>query len=338
MGLVVDSQRFGQVSFASEKEFEAEIVACSKALFGEATIFVDAKKKFHCEVLGATVPDGFFFDFSDPTEPQFYLVEVELSKHPFFGHIFPQITKFVAILKNGLARTQLVDSLFEIIDGEEELKAKFKKRLKDPEIHKFLSDVIEDNQNILLVADGPIAELEEINRTYDEWSELVRFAQVTKYANGDRVAYMISPDVEALPYAEPHISDDGQTTGDRGSCWTEELHFDKVSPTVRKIYDLIQAAVRAIDDSVVFVPQKYRIAIKKDERKLALLFVRKKKIRFIALLPEAQVQSLIKRHPVISLGKAVQDFYATPCAAIDIDGTDDFGEISNLLRILLDRP
>ena len=31
---------------------------------------------------------------ADKENPEFYIVEVELSKHDFYGHIFPQFTSF----------------------------------------------------------------------------------------------------------------------------------------------------------------------------------------------------------------------------------------------------
>ena len=79
MTIISNGRRFDLSKYKSEKEFEAEIVDSSKVLFGRATIYIDAKKKIESKTLGATVPDGFFFDFADPTDPQFYIVEVELA-------------------------------------------------------------------------------------------------------------------------------------------------------------------------------------------------------------------------------------------------------------------
>jgi hypothetical protein len=78
------------------EEFEELIRLQSKLLFGGNTIFVSTKRKLAGLTLGATIPDGFLFDMSDVENPDFYLVEVELQKHDFHRHIFPQITKFFA--------------------------------------------------------------------------------------------------------------------------------------------------------------------------------------------------------------------------------------------------
>jgi hypothetical protein len=72
------------------------LFANSKSLFGQSSILIEAKKKIDNKALGGTIPDAFLFDLKDPDNPEFYLVEVELAKHSFYNHIFPQITKFFA--------------------------------------------------------------------------------------------------------------------------------------------------------------------------------------------------------------------------------------------------
>ena len=100
MGIFTSSHRLPEVTFNIEKEFEEEVYKNSKLLFGERSILIDKKTLLKGNVLGGTIPDGFLFDLTDETDPQFYLIEVELSKHSFNNHIFPQITKFFAFFKN----------------------------------------------------------------------------------------------------------------------------------------------------------------------------------------------------------------------------------------------
>src|SRR5215207_5700184 len=154
MTIIGNGKRFSEVKHLTEKDFEEDILVTSQILFGKDTIFINAKKKIESKSLGGTIPDGFFFDFSDITDPQFYIVEVEVTKHSFFNHIFPQITKFFAFFKNTKLRKELVDKLYKVIQEDTALRANFKKYLDRTEIYKYLSDVVETNQNILLIADG----------------------------------------------------------------------------------------------------------------------------------------------------------------------------------------
>jgi len=100
MTIIGNGKRYTQTKYSSEKDFEEDVVLSSKMLFGRDTIYINAKKKIDSKSLGAAVPDGFFFDFSDSSDPQFYIVEVELREHSFYNHIFPQVTKFFAFFKN----------------------------------------------------------------------------------------------------------------------------------------------------------------------------------------------------------------------------------------------
>jgi|SRR5579872_1338051 len=83
-----------------------------------------------------------------------------------------------------------------------------------------------------------------------------------------------------------------------------------------------------------FNPQKYYISIK-SPKNVAFLKVRRKRVRFVAMLPEARVRGIGKAHTVASLSQGVQDFYNGPCAAGDISDTSNFKEIEELIRELL---
>ena len=100
---------------------------------------MDLKNRIDTYALGSSIPDGLLFDFRDKENPEFYLVEIELAKHDFYRHIFPQITKFFAFFKNSENRNNLIDKIFHFIQQNSEIeknlkiireKKKFIKRLK----------------------------------------------------------------------------------------------------------------------------------------------------------------------------------------------------------------
>lgn len=142
MKLFKDKKTYSQVQFERESEFEAEIVANSKQFFGINSIYIDSKRKISTRNLGNSIPDGFLFNLSDLNNPEFYLVEVELSKHDFYNHIFPQITKFFGFYKNPKSQNDLVEKIFSFISDDSYLKSEFKKYLGDKEIYKFVKDTI----------------------------------------------------------------------------------------------------------------------------------------------------------------------------------------------------
>ncbi len=333
MTVIGNGKRFTEVKFSDESEFEDDIVAASSDLFGGNVVFINPKKKIESKSLGGVIPDGFFFDFNDPTDPQFYIVEVELVSHSFFGHVFPQITKLFAFFKNTKLRKSLVDKLFSIINEDRELRTTFKHFLGKREIYKFLSDVIETSQNILIIADGAFKEAPEITDTYtDTWGKLVKFLEIRKYVSGTSTIYTISPDLEAIQYVGP--SADVEEALEEGIVYTEDYHLEGVSEETRKVYQRIKQVALDEDNSLEINPQKYYISLR-TTKNIAYLKIRKKKVRFIAMLPEESIRKIVDYYPVASLSQSVQDFYNGPCAAVDFHDISHESEMRELIHALV---
>jgi hypothetical protein len=215
MIILQDNKRFVETQFKLESDFEEFVRIRSKTLFGEGTIFISTKRKLKGLVLGATIPDGFLFDLTDLENPKFYLVEVELQKHDFYRHIFPQITKFFGFFRNSTSQNHLAKNLFAIISDDAVLKSEFKKYLGDKEIFKFVKDVCEVSPNILLVIDGDKEELPEIISTYtDTWGKLVKVMKVKNFTSENEVLVCVEPDftdIQNPPVTEDVLEVDHKT-------------------------------------------------------------------------------------------------------------------------------
>jgi hypothetical protein len=334
MTVIGDGKTFTEIKFLTEAIFEDDIVTASSELFGNNIVFINPKKKIESKSLGGVIPDGFFFDFNDPTDPQFYIVEVELVSHSFFNHVFPQVTKFFAFYKNTRLQKSLVDKLFAIIDMDRELRTAFKRFLGKKEIYKFLSDVVETNQNILLIADGSFKELSEITDTYtDTWGKLVKFLEIHKYVSGKSTIYTIAPDFDTIQYIEPSI--DVEESSDEGITYTEEFHLEDVSKETRDVYQHLKNIAIEKDDGLVFNPQKYYISIRANKN-IAYLKIRKKKVRFIAMLPENNISSIVSYYSIAPLSQVVQNYYNGPCAAVDFNDISHENEMIELINALID--
>ena len=105
-------EKFIEQKFEREEDFEKEVKLNYKTLFGNNTLYLDTKKKIDTTSLGGAIIDGILFDFQDVEDIKFYLIEVELAKHSFYGHIFPQITKFFAFYKNASMMNNLIDKIY----------------------------------------------------------------------------------------------------------------------------------------------------------------------------------------------------------------------------------
>ena len=327
-----NGQRYSEKQYKIEADFEKLVVDNSKTFFGEKTIFIDAKKKIDNNSFGGVIPDGFLFDFSDKKNPEFYLLEVELAKHSFFGHIFPQITKFFAFFKNPSSQGKLIEKLYSIFEKDDELRQELKTKSGKKEIFKFLKDTIENSQNILLIIDGEKKELPEITETYaDTWGKMVKVAILKEYIiNGDNgnSIFSLSPDFENIENID--IVSENQGEQKEKSTYSEQFHLEDINEKTLAIYNELKEKLLEKIPELKFNSQRYYISLRK-KRNFAFLKIRKKKIGIIAMLKEEKIREKIKKHDVTSLTESVQKFYNGPCARIEVTDNKNLDEIIDLL-------
>jgi len=327
-----NEERYSEKHYELETDFERLVVDNSKILFGENTIFVDAKKKIDNNSFGGVIPDGFLLDFSDKKNPEFYLVEVELVKHSFFNHIFPQITKFFAFFKNPTSQGKLIEKLYAAFANDEELKKELKSRIGKKEIFKFVKDTIENSQNILLIIDGEKKELPEITETYtDTWGKIVKVAILKEYRkeNNDKNPILtLSPAFENIENID--IVSENIDAQKEKSAYTEQFHLEDINDDTLSIYKELKEKLLETISLVNFNPQRYYISLR-IKRNFAFLKVRKKKIGIVAMLEEEKIREKIVKHEVTTLSEGVQNFYNGPCARIEITNNKNLEEVINLL-------
>lgn len=328
-----NGQRYFQKQYKLEDDFEKLVVENSKIFFGENTIYIDTKKKIDNNSLGGVIPDGFLFDFSDKKNPEFYLVEVELAKHSFFNHIFPQITKFFAFYKNQSSQGKLIEKLYSIFETDQDLNDELKSKIGRKEIFKFLKDTIENSQNILLIIDDEKKELPEITETYaDTWGKMVKVAILKEYISNEKNVssiYSLSPDFENIENID--IVTERQQEGQKEkSVYSEQFHLDDINKDTLAIYNELKEKLLKKIPLLNFNSQRYYISLR-IKRNFAFLKIRKKIIRIVAMLQEEKIRERIKDHEVTTFTEGVQKFYNGPCARIEVTNNKNLDEVVNLL-------
>ena len=335
MVLFNENKKYYEFAYPKEEDIEKDVIQNSQLFFGEKSLFIDAKRKIDSKFIGATIPDGFLFDFSEPDNPEFYIVEVELSSHDFFKHIFPQITKFFAFFKNQQSQSELIDKLFSTINSDNILKREFKKNIGEKEIYKSIKDIVENSQNILLVIDDEKDELPEIIDTYtDTWGKMVKLIILKKFYSGKEFLFSLNPDFRDIQFADADSIK--RTDIESESNYTEFDHLDSVNDNIKNIYTSLKSKVLSLNSELIFNPQRYYISIRTD-RNIAFIKARKKKVRIIVMLPEDEVKKITKSYPVVSLSAPVQKFYNGPSCAIDIEDDKHLDEILTVLKEKLNK-
>ena len=324
--LFLNGLKFQEYEFVREHDFELLIVENSKTIFGNNTIYIDVKNKIEGKALGGAVPDGLLFDLKDKDNPDFYLIEVELAKHDFYRHIFPQITKFFAFFKNSASQNKLIEKIFQLVDTNDNLKEEFKKYLGRKEIYKSIKDAVENSQNILLVIDEYKDEIGEAQGIYaDTWGKLVKVEVLKKYQTEEQHILTITPDFEEVEYVETKTSQDEDTV------ISEEYHLDGVGDNVKSVYNVIKNQMKLFDANLIFNPQKYYISIKK-KKNFAYIQLKKKKMKIVVMLPISIGNDMISNHSITELSQSVQKFYNGPCFKVNVENEHNFEEIIELLK------
>jgi predicted transport protein len=257
---------------------------------------------------------------------------VELAKHDFYRHIFPQITKFFSFFSNSKSRNDLLDKIYTIIESNINIKNDIKRLCKGKEVYKLLKDSIDENQNILLILDENKPELPEIFDTYKEWGSKVKLEIIKKFMNNTNTVYSMDPEFDELEfYVNENIEKEG-TAAD--SEYQENDHLNRTKDTTREIYTKLKEELLSINPSLIFNPQRYYISVK-NNKNIIFIKIRQKKIRLIIMLEPAIIKEKISKNRVKDLSQSVQNFYNGPCAAVDVDNIDNLNEVIELIKLLI---
>lgn len=322
----LSGDKFVEKEFEKENEFEELVKDNFKTFFGAKTIYFDIKNKIDTKTLGSSIPDGFLFDFKDKENPEFYLVEVELAKHHFYNHIFPQITKFFAFFKNSASRNRLIEKLFHVIKSNPLLEKEFRSYLGKKEIYKALKDIIENSQNILIVINEDKPEFEEVTNIYtDTWDKIVKKIILKQYIATNKSVFVLNPDFENIDLIEPVFREEDREKYDEG------FHKEGVDNEVISIYETIKKEIFNIDQNIKINPQKYYISLRKNKN-FAFVKFKKKKLKIVIMIPFDEGVKLIRKHKLIKLSQGVQNFYNGPCFEVMIEKKDDLKEIIKALK------
>jgi predicted transport protein len=326
--LYSSGKRYDEKSFNKEKDFEKLVIDHSKTLFGKNSIIIDTKKKIESQFMGGTIPDGFLFDLSDINNPEFYIIEVELAKHSFYNHIFPQITKFFAFFKNSASQNELIEKLHSIMVADEKLLEDVKSKIGRRELFLYIKEMVENSQNILLILDEEKKELPEIINTYtDTWGKMVKVSILKQYVYNNESILSLSPSFENIEMVDITTKD----TDEAESNYDEDFHLGNVLPETYERYYKLKEMLTSRIENLKFNPQRYYISLRK-KKNFAFLKIRRKKIAIIAMMKEEKIRERIKNHEVISLSESVQKFYNAPCARIDVYSSNNLEEIVELLE------
>jgi len=95
---LVDGARYKLYRPKNEDELQRIVEEHYRDIFGQDSIFFDFEPKLRSTAGIGSKPDGCVLILSP--KPRWVVIETELSAHPLYEHIIPQISKFVKALEN----------------------------------------------------------------------------------------------------------------------------------------------------------------------------------------------------------------------------------------------
>lgn len=210
--LIVDGVKYRSWTPEREiEEFEPFVEKYSKEIFGEETLYFSVKTKL--KTLGGigSIPDGYVIKFSKPQE--WFIIEVELSKHPLFDHIVPQLNKFVQGIRNPNSRAEIVEALYNEIKGDIETESYVKKKLGSGEIYRFIKNLIDQSPILVIIIDKRTKELEDAcNSIPLENKYIVEFKIYERIDAGIKNAVFFEPIYELKKPPSPRPLSKGEIT------------------------------------------------------------------------------------------------------------------------------
>ena len=145
-----------------EKDFEQDVVANYRHIFGNDTIYIDIKKKIGDNIV--TIPDGYLLDFTFPNNPRLYIIENELSVHDAYKHIGTQLLKFAVSYKQSRLKIKhyILDYLSKMPNDMTFIEKKASE-MRYRNIDAMLETMIyRDTVDAIVIIDNSSVELENV--------------------------------------------------------------------------------------------------------------------------------------------------------------------------------
>jgi hypothetical protein len=167
--LLIDGVRYELWTPEKEmEEFHPIVKEHYKEIFGNNTFFIEGSK-LKSEAGKGSVPDGFVIEFNQ--NPNWYIVEIELSSHPLYDHIVNQVGRFINGIKNNDTQRKIIEAIYHNIQDNKQHKAEFEEIIGSGEIYKYVSDLITKPPILVVI-------IEENTLELDEALDLLRYSPI----------------------------------------------------------------------------------------------------------------------------------------------------------------
>lgn len=189
MKILLNGKEYVEYQYEKEEEFERDVVANARALFGEKTIYIDVKKSLKAKYSNRSIPDGYLFDYTVSDKPKLYFIENELKNHPVKEHICPQLLQFALNYRYNLLELKelLIKSIGELGYDIDKISKNANYRNADD---MFTSIINNNKLNVII----PIDEIsDELREAISYFNFPIDLREFKKYVCGNSVQFTFEP-------------------------------------------------------------------------------------------------------------------------------------------------
>jgi predicted transport protein len=251
----IDGVKYLPYQYKDENQLEMLVKKHAHLIFGENSLFFERQKLKSVSDLTA-IPDGFVLDLA---LRKWYIVEVELAKHPLYEHIVTQITKFKSTIQNPSIRQKLVNVFYDKIKEDPLLKSKIESSGIKKEQHKFLTDLISNEPEIIIIIDERTEDLADVCNTLSLSIKIFEFKTYCRQNVGIEVSIHIFDTLYKEPSIIPSVK---EITISRktASRYSEEMHLRDTPKEIRELYENLKDSLLRLGDNITIRPKKHYIA------------------------------------------------------------------------------
>lgn len=249
--LIVDGVEYQLWTLSNEEEFEAYVEKYSKKIFGEDSLYFSVKTRLKSLGGIGSIPDGYVLTLSKPY--QWFIIEVELSSHPIFNHIVPQLNKFVQGIRDPNSRKSIVEALYNEIKRDSITELYVRNKLGTGEIYRFLSGTIDTSPVLAVIIDKKTRELEEAcNSVPITEKRIIEFKVFERVDAGIKNAFLFDVIAEKLkPLKPPPLKGETTPQSKYGLPILESLielgGSGKVGSVLEKVYEKMKNQLTPAD-------------------------------------------------------------------------------------------
>ena len=272
---LVDGARYKLCKPRNENELQRVVEEHYRDIFGQDSIFFGFEPKLRSLAGIGSKPDGCVLILSP--RPRWVVIETELSDHPLYEHVIPQISKFVKALENPQNRKSIVEAVYGEIDRDPFKRALLEKRGFGREIYKFLNDVISTKPSVAIIIDKRTAELDEV------LDMLPLKAEITELRTFERegVGLSVHAHLLGMEEVEKEEKEERKEIPEHRKSWEARLGW--VSPETKEIVQKLIKRVESELPAVSHLPRYrwycfYKGESRSSESLFAVLMLGKKKV------------------------------------------------------------